>query len=315
MIQIRNLGVNYGNEIALENINLDIPRNRTCAIIGPSGCGKTTLLYTMAGLLVPSSGKVLINGEEVRSTRKETSVILQNGGLLPWKTVWDNVALGLKARGVDKVAIDGKVSSILGELGILEHRDKFPNQLSGGQRQRVAIARTLVLEPDLLLMDEAASALDAINREHIQNLILKLYIKNPVTMVLITHSIEEAVFLGQTIVVMERAAIRHKIENPYFGDEDIRSKPDYYNICLEVRKWLDRNQSEDQDKGQELRKGQGAELGMESSQNVNAEQGNASGKEYGDEHSRKLSAEPDTDQDKEQKRESSKESAGKEVRK
>ena len=118
----------------------------------------------MAGLLVPSSGKVLINGGEVRSTRKETSVILQNGGLLPWKTVWDNVALGLKARGVDKVAIDGKVSSILGELGILEHRDKFPNQLSGGQQQRVAIARTLVLEPDLLLMDEAASALDAINR-------------------------------------------------------------------------------------------------------------------------------------------------------
>jgi NitT/TauT family transport system ATP-binding protein len=192
----------------------------------------------MAGLIAPSSGKVLINGEELRSPRKETGVILQNGGLLPWKTAWDNVALGLKARGIDKTTISRKVTSILEELGILEHRDKYPNQLSGGQRQRVAIARTLVLEPDLLLMDEASSALDAINREHIQNLILKLYMKNPTTMVMVTHSIEEAVFLGQTIVIMERAAIKHMIENPYFGDEDIRSKPEYYNICLEVRKWL-----------------------------------------------------------------------------
>lgn len=238
MISVRNLKVSYGSEIALENINLDIPRNKTCAVIGPSGCGKTTLLYALAGLLAPSDGKVLINGEELKEVRKETGVILQNAGLLPWKTAWDNVSLGLKARKLDRVAIDRKVASILEELGILEHKNKFPAQLSGGQKQRIAIARTLVLEPDLLLLDEASSALDAINREHIQNLILKLYKKKPVTMVMVTHSIEEAVFLGQTIIVMKRAAIKHTIENPYFGDEDIRSKPDYYNICLEVRKWL-----------------------------------------------------------------------------
>ena len=242
MIVIRNLGVNYGNEIALTNIDLDIPRNTTCAIIGPSGCGKTTLLYTVAGLIAPSCGKVLINGEELKSIRKGTGVILQNGGLLPWKTAWDNVALGLKARGLEKSEIIWKVASILEELGILAYKDKFPAQLSGGQKQRIAIARTLVLEPDLLLMDEASSSLDALTREQIQNLILKLYLKNPATLVLVTHSIEEAVFLGQTIVVMERAAIRHIIENPYFGDEDIRSKPDYYNICLEVRKWLSREE-------------------------------------------------------------------------
>jgi NitT/TauT family transport system ATP-binding protein len=247
MIRIRDLGVKYGNETALENIDLDIPKDKTCAIIGPSGCGKTTLLYTMAGLIVSSSGKVLINGEELKSTRKETGVILQNGGLLPWKTAWDNVALGLKARGMDKAAINEKVTSILEELGILEHRDKYPNQLSGGQRQRVSIARTLVLEPDLLLMDEASSSLDAINREHIQNLILKLYTKNPATMVMVPHSIEEAVFLGQTIVIMERAAIRRTIDNPYFGDEDIRTKPEYYNICLEVRKWLSKELSKEEE--------------------------------------------------------------------
>ena len=244
MISVRNLSVNYDSETALKNIDLYIPQNKTCAIIGPSGCGKTTLLYTMAGLLAPSEGKVLINGEERTTIRRETGVILQNGGLLPWKTVWDNVSLGLEARKLDKIIINRKVASILEELGILEHKNKFPAQLSGGQKQRVAIARALVLEPDLLLMDEASSALDAINREHIQNLILKLYKKKPITMVMITHSIEEAVFLGQSIVIMNRAAIKHIIENPYFGDEDIRSKPDYYNICLEVRKWLKEEEKE-----------------------------------------------------------------------
>jgi NitT/TauT family transport system ATP-binding protein len=238
MIRVRNLGVNYGSETALKNIDLEIARNTICAIIGPSGCGKTTLLYAMAGLIVLSEGEVFINGEELRATRKETGVILQSVGLLPWKTAWDNVSLGLKARKLDRTAVNQKVTAILEEMGILEHKNKFPAQLSGGQKQRIAIARTLVLEPDLLLLDEASSALDAINREHIQNLILRLYKKNPTTMVMVTHSIEEAVFLGQTIVIMERSGIKHIIENPYFGDENIRFKPDYYHICLEVRKWL-----------------------------------------------------------------------------
>ncbi len=238
MIRVRNLGVNYGNEIALNNVNLVIPQNKTCAIIGPSGCGKTTLLYTMAGLLLPSSGEVQINGEVRKETRRETAVILQNGGLLPWKTAWDNVSLGLEVRKLDKTIINHKVATILESLGIIEHKNKYPSQLSGGQKQRVAIARALVLEPDLLLMDEASSALDAINRELIQNLMLQLYKKNPTTMVLVTHSIEEAVFLGQTIVIMKQSAIKKIIDNPYFGDEDIRSKPDYYNICHEVRKCL-----------------------------------------------------------------------------
>ena len=239
MIRVRNLGVNYGSEIVLKDINLDIPKNKTCAIIGPSGCGKTTLLYTIAGLLQPSAGKVLINGEERKEIRRETGVILQNGGLLPWRTAWENVSLGLEARNLDKNMINQKVDSIMKELGILEHKNNFPAKLSGGQKQRVAIGRVLVLEPDLLLMDEASSALDTINREHIQNLILKLYKKNPTTMVMVTHSIEEAVFLGQSIVIMKRTKIKHIIENPYFGDEDIRSKPNYYNICQEVRKRLD----------------------------------------------------------------------------
>jgi NitT/TauT family transport system ATP-binding protein len=238
MISLKALGVSYGSEYAFRHVDLEIPQNRTCAIIGPSGCGKTTLLYTIAGLLAPSEGKVFINGEEQTAVRKETSVILQNTGLLPWKTAFYNVSLGLEARRFDKAIIHKKTASMMEELGIWEHKDKFPAQLSGGQKQRTAIARSLVMEPDLLLMDEASSALDAISREHLQNLILQLYKKKPITMVFITHSIEEAAFLGQSIVIMKRGGIKHILENPYFGDEGIRSKSDYYGICLEVRKWL-----------------------------------------------------------------------------
>lgn len=238
MVRVEGLGVNFGRETALKNINLHIPKDTTYAIIGPSGCGKTTLLYTIAGLLAPGEGRIMVNGEELKDIRKDTGIILQNTGILPWKTAWKNVALGLAARKQDKGTIHKKVTSILEELDMLEHRNKFPAQLSGGQKQRVAIARTLVLGPDLLLLDEASSALDAITKEHIQNLILRMYKKRPITLVMVTHSIEEAVFLGQKIVVMEKAAVKHIIKNPYFGDEKIRLKTDYYNICLEVRKWL-----------------------------------------------------------------------------
>lgn len=239
MIQVRNLKVSYGEEIAIRNLELTVERGTTCAIIGPSGCGKTTLLYALAGLLIPEEGELLIQGKPVSGIRRETGIILQNVGLFPWKTVSKNVGLGLKARNQDASVIEEKVNAILAELDLLEHRGKFPAQLSGGQKQRVAIARTLVTEPDVLLLDEASSALDAITKEQLQNRILELYRKHPMTLIFVTHSIEEAVFLGQKIVVMERAAIRTILDNPYFGVEEIRSKPEYYQICTEVRRWLE----------------------------------------------------------------------------
>ena len=239
MIEIKNLNFSYGDENILYDINLKVSKNTTCAVIGPSGCGKTTLLYTLAGLLNDNEGDILINGKRQEGNRKETGVILQDYGLLPWKTVWNNVALGLKARRINKLEINKRVKEILEELNILDLKNKYPMQLSGGQKQRVAIARTLVINPDILLLDEATSALDAMTKEHIQNLILKLYKKNPTTILFVTHSIEEAVFLGQKIVIMEKSKIKKIIDNPYFGDENIRSKMDYYKICLEVRKWLE----------------------------------------------------------------------------
>jgi len=237
MIQIKDLGINYGDYVALQNINLHIKENSTCAIIGPSGCGKSTLLYGIAGILKPISGKIEILGEEVRENRINTGLILQNYGLLPWKTVWDNVALGLKIRKANKTSIIEKVEALLKELEIENYRDKYPVQLSGGQRQRVAIARTLTINPDLLLMDEPFSSLDALSRENLQNLVLKIHKENKVTIVFVTHNIEEAVFLGQKIVVMKKGSgkIKHVVENPYFGDYTLRNKSDFYRICKEVR--------------------------------------------------------------------------------
>lgn len=238
MIKIDNLQMRYGDEIAVENLSLQIDKNTTCAVIGPSGCGKTTLLYALAGLIKPYSGSILINGKEIKAVRPSTGVILQDYGLLPWKTVWENVSFTLRERKHSKEEVNLRTKSMLMDLGIYEYKDKFPSELSGGQKQRVAIARTLALEPDLLLMDEASSALDAMTKEHIQNIILNIYKKRPTTMMLVTHNIEEAVYLGQKIVVMNKGRIRHIMDNPRFGKEGLREKLEFYEVCLKVRKWL-----------------------------------------------------------------------------
>ncbi|WP_352420389.1 ABC transporter ATP-binding protein [Proteiniborus sp.] len=238
MIEIKDLHISYGEEVALQNVNLHIEKNTTCAIIGPSGCGKTTLLYAMAGLIKSNKGEIFINNQKLINVRKNTGVILQDYGLLPWKTVWDNVSFTLLARDISKHNARNKVENILKDLGIYEYKNKYPGELSGGQKQRVAIARTLALEPDLLLMDEPSSALDAMTKEHIQNIILNIYQQKPTTLITITHNIEEAVFLGQKIVIMGKAEIIHIMDNPYFGKENLRENIDFYRFCLEVRKWI-----------------------------------------------------------------------------
>ncbi|RCW48726.1 MULTISPECIES: ABC transporter ATP-binding protein [unclassified Halanaerobium] len=244
MIKINNLSVSYTDKekklFALQNINLTIEKNSTCAVIGPSGCGKTTLIYALAGLLEKESGSIEIFGEKQNGIRKQTGLILQNYGLLPWKIVQENIALGLKVRGEDPKVIETKVNKILNKLDIEGLEQKYPAQLSGGQKQRVAIGRSLALSSDLLLMDEPSSSLDEISKEKLQNLILKLYKENQLTLVIVTHNIAEAVFLGQKIVVMKDSGIKDILDNPYFGDESLRYKMDFYKICLEVRKSLEK---------------------------------------------------------------------------
>jgi NitT/TauT family transport system ATP-binding protein len=238
MVEVDSIKVCYGEETALENFSLRIAKNTTCAVIGESGCGKTSLLYALAGLIRPSSGKIAIGGEELNGIRKGTSMILQDYGLLPWKTVWDNIAFPLKSRGFKKEEVNARVSAALKCLGIGEHAKKLPGELSGGQKQRVGIGRAIALEPDLLLMDEPSSALDAITREHMQNLILRIYKERRITLVLVTHNIEEAVFLGQKIIVMGKGKIRMILDNTSFGVEALRDSLEFYRICLQVRRWL-----------------------------------------------------------------------------
>ncbi len=245
MITVNDLSVSYSadneqDELAIENINLQIKKNSTCAIIGPSGCGKTTLIYALAGLLKADKGSINIFGEKQDGIRQQTGLILQNYGLLPWKTTRENIALGLKVRGQTPELLNHIVDDILIKLGVAEYQNKYPTQLSGGQRQRVAIGRALAISPDLLLMDEPSSALDAITKEHLQNLVLKIYKDNPMTVIMVTHNIAEAVFLGQKIVVMKKSGIKQILDNPYFGEESLREKMDFYKICLEVRKCLEK---------------------------------------------------------------------------
>lgn len=238
MIQIEDLRIAYGAEAALDGLTLAVAAGTTCAVIGASGCGKTTLLYALAGLIHPGRGQIDIDGQPLSGIRPATSLVLQDLGLLPWKTAYQNIAFALAARGCAPLERNERVQSMLQSLGIADCADKYPSELSGGQKQRVAISRALVLEPDLLLLDEPSSALDALTRERIQDLILSAWQAHPITLVLVTHNIEEAVYLGQQIVVMADGRIRQTIMNPCFGREHLRDDLAFYQTCLLVRRAL-----------------------------------------------------------------------------
>ncbi len=243
-VEVTGLEVTYNGPrpvTALAGITLSLEQGETCAIIGPSGCGKTTFLYVLAGLIRPSRGMVRIGGEPPRPGWMGTALILQDYGLLPWKTVQANAELGLEIRGTRREARSRIIEPILREMGLWEYRCSFPTQLSGGQKQRVAIARALALDTDLLLMDEPFSSLDALTREELQKTLLKVWKRNGTTMILVTHNIEEAVFLGQKIYVLTTGPgrIKHVVDNPEAGSPDYRKTTDFYRQCTRVRGLLD----------------------------------------------------------------------------
>ena len=240
MIEINNLSFKYDNsKDVVDKISISIKRNSTTAVIGPSGCGKTTLLYLIAGILEPDEGDILIDNKCLTGIRKSTGIILQNYGLFPWKTVYENVLIALKTRKIPVCERKDKINKILTDLDIFAVKDQFPVNISGGQKQRTAIARTLISDPDLLLMDEASSALDALTKENIQDILLEIYKKRRTTMVFVTHSIEEAVFLGQKILIMNNGQITDIYDNPKMGVAERRKSLEFYKTCAEVRKLLD----------------------------------------------------------------------------
>ena len=215
----------------LEDVSLQVGAGASCAVIGPSGCGKTSLLFLLAGLLKPTAGTVRV------ADRSRTGVILQHYGLLPWKSVAANIALGLRLQGADRERTRARVDELLVEMDLAAFADHFPGQLSGGMQQRVALARALATEPQLLLMDEPLSALDALTRERLQHTILDVWQRHRVTMVLVTHSIEEAAYLGQTVVVLtdRPARVAAVVENPGAGRADYRQSETFFHQCHQLR--------------------------------------------------------------------------------
>lgn len=226
---------------AVGKVSLQVKSGETCVLIGPSGCGKTSLLYLVAGLLAPSTGTIKIDQQGLQGQRNKTALILQDYGLFPWKTVRQNVELGLVLRRMPAEKIKLTVEPLMEQMGLTESMGRFPTQISGGQRQRVAIARALAMEPDLLLMDEPFSSLDALTREELQRVVLEIWAQRRITILLVTHNIEEAVFLGQKIVVFSRRPARtiEEIANPAVGMADYRSSAEYFHICTQVRKRLE----------------------------------------------------------------------------
>ncbi|MHB8072790.1 ABC transporter ATP-binding protein [Desulfosporosinus fructosivorans] len=225
-----------------DDFSLKVEQGESLVLIGPSGCGKSTLLYLLAGLLQPTGGELRVFGEQVMGTRQKTAFILQEYGLFPWLTVEQNVSLGLRVRHMPKRLYQGAVQEILHKMGLWEVKHHFPSQLSGGQRQRVALARVLTLQPDLLLMDEPLSALDALTRERLQILLLDIWQEQKLTTVLVTHSIEEAVFLGSRILVLADGRPTHvmgEIVNPRVGQSGYRQTAEFFQKTSYVRSLLE----------------------------------------------------------------------------
>ena len=206
LLTIRNLSKLYvadGKElVALKEINLDIEENEFICFVGPSGCGKTTLLRIIAGLEEPSSGGVYLNSEQIKGPGPERGMVFQEYSLFPWRTVMDNVAFGPELMGMPKQERYDRAKQYIKMVGLERFESRYPHELSGGMKQRVAIARALVNNPRALLMDEPFGALDAQTRNIMQSELLKIWEEEKKTVVFVTHSVDEAIYLADRVVIM-----------------------------------------------------------------------------------------------------------------
>ena len=225
---------------AVDDVSFTVEDGMSAALIGPSGCGKSTLLRLACGLAAPTSGEVLVGGDVLTRPRRGTALILQDFGLLPWKNVYRNAELGLKVAGVDAAERRTRTEAALARVGLADFAHAWPNQLSGGMKQRLAIARALAQDADVLLMDEPLSALDALLREQLQDTLLDIWLARPRTQLLVTHSIEEAVFLGQRIIVLSPrpGRVHAVVDNPGVSTPGWRSTEAFFERTTEVRKLL-----------------------------------------------------------------------------
>ncbi|MCJ2164261.1 MULTISPECIES: ABC transporter ATP-binding protein [unclassified Pseudodesulfovibrio] len=237
MLIAENLAKSYDGQTVIEEVSFSLGNGETLAVVGPSGCGKTTLLYLLSGLAAPDMGRALLDGRPITAPTSDVSIILQDYGLLPWRSVIDNVALGLKIQSVGRRERLERARAQLAEVGILGRDNDYPANLSGGEQQRVAIARAFVSCPRLTLLDEPFSSLDALTRERLQLALLETWQRSQVPYVLVTHSLEEAVMLGKRIMVMSARPARPVavFENPGFGDARIRDTEECFALLKQLR--------------------------------------------------------------------------------
>lgn len=241
-IKIENVTKIFGGEdeeetVALNGVNLDIPAGSFVSLIGPSGCGKTTLLRCIAGLETPTSGEILVDGNLVTAPGSDRGFAFQQANLFPWLTVKDNISFGLKVRKIYKQH-KAEVDEFIKMVGLEGFENRYPHQISGGMNQRASLARALVGKPKILLLDEPLGALDAFTRMNMQDEIIRLWQKHQMTMVMVTHDVDEAVYLSNYVVVMSprpakvEKIIKINLSYPRARSQDIFVK--YRNEILEI---------------------------------------------------------------------------------
>ena len=224
--------------LALDEVDLQVKSGEFVALLGPSGCGKSTLLNLIAGFEQPSSGKLLVDGQEVHHPGPERGVVFQEAALFPWLSVWDNVIFGPKTQGRNPQEYEKKAHEMLSIMGLEQFKDHLPIQLSGGMRQRVGIARILTMGSKVLLMDEPFGALDAQTRLSMQELLLSVWQQIKPTIVFVTHDIDEAIFLADTVYVMSarpgriQAKIHVEFDRP--RSVDLTATPAFNQMKLDI---------------------------------------------------------------------------------
>ena len=247
MLEIQHLNKTFstaaGNRV-LDDFDLTMRPGEFVSLIGPSGCGKTTALRIVAGLLEQSSGTVVVDGKPSNGPSRDKAIVFQHFNLLPWRTAIDNVAYGLELHGIPKAQRMETAREYLDLVGLTASASKYPAELSGGMRQRIGIARALAIHPKLLLMDEPFGALDALTREHLQGQLARICVERNLTTLFVTHSIDEAIYLSDRVVVMGvqpgRIIAEFKVTMPKpRGEYNFRAEPEYASVREEIWRLLE----------------------------------------------------------------------------
>ena len=229
--------------LVLNRVSLSVPKNQFVCLLGPSGCGKTTLLRVVAGLNESDGGAIFVNGRPVRGPGQDRSMVFQNYGLLPWRTVAENVEFGLEVRGESTEQRKTKCETVIRKVGLAGFERHFPHQISGGMQQRTGLARALSKDPEILLMDEPFAAVDMQTREVLQEELLRIWNTTQTTVLFVTHSVEEAVYLGDRVIVMAakpgriRADVTIDLPRPRYAS-NVKSSPRFGELCAKLRQLL-----------------------------------------------------------------------------